>query len=337
MKTRANAFFAFVLVGALFCLSLAGPGWAQNGNDEEKDEEVEDIEVENFLKRAKNKREKKLIIAMRKLAARKEKAAVPVLYELFQTTKRSTKCQLGISPVRGALVRAIIAIGGADARDSLKEILSVYLRDGSLSSEPHYPYDDREYAWIMVVAFEGILRFADKSLETWFLKVSDTRRYEYSIREDAYTGYLKAKLDRLKPRAVNEAVMLILPNLSSPGGGEWDYFHSPIKETDPDGKKDWAIKDTARCRALIEQGPPALPLLWKKYQEFAARKKLSKAEKRKQYGIAKVINGISGKHNLPDYPLLERRPKSWKEDWLKHLKEYQEKVRRYRQSQQKKK
>ncbi len=314
-----------LVVSGLFCLP-GMPGIPKLYAAEESDD---------FLEEAETKREKELILAMRKLAARKIEAAVPVLHELFRRTKRSSKPPYFISPVRGEIILAITAIGGDAARRSLKEIVATCLKEGSNSNERRYPFHDEEYCFI-TGSLEDLVKLTDKSLETWFLKIAENPAYDYGIREDAYTGYLKAKLDRLKPRAVKEAVMLILPDLNSPGNGEWDYFHSPIKETDPFGKKDWAIKDTARCRVLIEQGPPALPLLWKKYRRFAARKKLSKAEKRKQYGIAEVIKWIYANHKLPNPPRLETCPKNWKEVWLKNLKEHQKKVDRYRQSQQKK-
>ena len=320
-----------VLSLVLSCqLGRVAGGQEPNGTDMEK--------PRDFLDLVNTEHDKRLILAIRELAKKKEKAAVPLLHEVFLKTPRSERAPYAAGPVRGEALKAIAVIGGDDARWSLRDIVDLYLTEGSRTEDLarprlNYPFDDDEYAYVMSTAWPPLLALADKSLEEWFLKVAENQRYSMYIREPAYHGYLKAQLDRLRFKSVEEATRYILKDLTSGGDGEWDYYNHPIKDTDPAGKQDFAIRDSARIDMMMELGPAALPVLQAEWDRLNAKKDKPLQEQRRMYGIASTIMGIYEENKLPNPPKLERRSPDAEAQWKRESEAHRAKVKEYLKSQ----
>lgn len=278
---------------------------------------------------------RQLIISARGLAKARIDDAAPYLYEVFaKGTKRSKKAPYTMDPVRQEILVALTEIGGSQSEAKLREIVGAYIAEGSHTGNRklprlNYPYHDGEYSLVVTLGMESLVKTADKETEQWFLEIANNRALHYLLRERAYHGYFKAQLDRINPKTKADAAKHVLKDLASPGYGEWDYFHHPVKDSDRAGKKDWGIRDTARVRVLVGLSKEALPVLKRAWSDLAKRSKLTKAEQRKCYGIADSLNKISTKAKLTDFKLLEVRPPKWEEDWKKNLAAHKVKIAAY--------
>ena len=250
---------------------------------------------------------------------------VPVLAELFRNAPRTDGPQ-PIHPIREAILQVAVSRCGTDkeAKAFLQEVVASYLKAGTRARPFSYVQGDREFGWVTAIALPVLVECAQPDMEEWFLAVYRTRDISYQVRERAYTGYLRSKALALGP--AEERIPWLLGQITSPGNGEWDYFHHELEDgPGPGGKKEWAILDAARCRALIAEGPAALPVLEKEWEALEARQPLAQKEQRRQYGIAYVISHIRSAASLPLDKRLLWCPSDWKERWVLRLRAYEAK------------
>ena len=266
-----------------------------------------------------------LVAAIAQLGKQEEVSPVPVLAELFRNAPRTDGPQ-PIHPIREAILQAAVSRCGTDkeAKAFLQEVIVAYLDAGIRAHSINYLQGDREYAWAMGVVLPALVAQSQPETEMWFLAVYERTDIDYRLREDACAGHLRSKALAIDP--AEKRISWLLGQITSPGNGEWDYFHHELEDgPGPGGKKEWAILDAARCRALIAEGPAALPVLEKEWEALEARQPLSQKEQRRQYGIAYVTTHIRSAASVPPDKRLLWRPADWKERWVLRLRAYEAK------------